>query len=478
MTNFSQLFTNVRARLARCLRLRHLGLGFVWVWAAAVWVVVSQLSDGSGLGIGVSPSWLAAMVTSAACFLVLSLMARVRPVFASGRVIAAGTACAALGTLCACAVEAFGLPTWASVAAGVLVGLGEGVLYLAWADCYVRCGGIRLETAIPACGLGTLLCVVVLELARNVATWLLCAAPPVVASVMLASVRRHDMPEPSTAAFVPASRPEPAFGRVVAVISLVVFASYALIALPDGAPALLVGRDRIAAERAVSVVEALLALGVAGVSLYRPVRLDFQWLYRWATPVLVGGALVLALQDARLAYAGFVLLKTPDIFIVTSAFFLFATMAREGTARGVAEVGIVLAVVRLGTLAGNAAGSFVQAGALDVLPVIVVCVCLFLVAAALLPSRADRCLLPGGSMADGISPACEELSVRHALTPREAAVMELLARGRSRAYVGEALSLSANTVNSYAKHAYAKLGVHSKQELIDMAERHRPAGAD
>ena len=466
--------------MTRCLKFRHLGLGFVWAWAAAVWVVVSRFSGGSGLGIGVSPSWLAAMVVSAACFLAMSVAARVRPAPVGAGTVALGTVCAVLGTLCACASEAFGLPAWASAVAGVLVGAGEGVLYLAWADCYARCGAIRLETAIPACGLGTLLCVVVLELARSAATCLLCAALPVVAAAMLASVRRHDMPAPRSEAPASAVRPEPAFGRVVAVISLVVFASYALIALPDGAPMLLAGGDRVAAERTVSVVEALLALGVAGVSLYRPVRLDFQWLYRWATPVIVGGALVLALQDAPLAFSGFVLLKTPDIFIVASAFFLFATMAREGTAGGVTEVGIVLAVVRLGTLAGNATGSLVQAGTLGALPVVVGCVCLFLAAAALLPSRADRCLLPGagGPAADDISLACAELSVRHGLTPREAAVMELLARGRSRAYVGEALSLSANTVNSYAKHAYAKLGVHGRQELIDMVERHRPAGDD
>ncbi len=44
----------------------------------------------------------------------------------------------------------------------------------------------------------------------------------------------------------------------------------------------------------------------------------------------------------------------------------------------------------------------------------------------------------------------------------------LLARGRSAAYIGDELGISANTVRGHVKSVYAKLGVHSKQELIDL----------
>ena len=46
----------------------------------------------------------------------------------------------------------------------------------------------------------------------------------------------------------------------------------------------------------------------------------------------------------------------------------------------------------------------------------------------------------------------------------------LIAQGRSKAYIAEALFLSENTVRTHAKNVYAKLGVHSKQELIDLAQ--------
>ena len=54
------------------------------------------------------------------------------------------------------------------------------------------------------------------------------------------------------------------------------------------------------------------------------------------------------------------------------------------------------------------------------------------------------------------------------LTPREVEIAVLLAQGRSMPYIATKLGLSGNTVRSHAQETYAKLGVHSKQELIDL----------
>ena len=56
------------------------------------------------------------------------------------------------------------------------------------------------------------------------------------------------------------------------------------------------------------------------------------------------------------------------------------------------------------------------------------------------------------------------------LTARETDVFVLLAQGRDRAYVQEALSLSPGTVKTHVGHVYQKLGVHSKQELITLVQ--------
>ena len=54
------------------------------------------------------------------------------------------------------------------------------------------------------------------------------------------------------------------------------------------------------------------------------------------------------------------------------------------------------------------------------------------------------------------------------LTPREVEIAVLLAQGRSMPYIATKLGLSGNTIRSYAQETYAKLGVHSKQDLIDL----------
>ena len=62
------------------------------------------------------------------------------------------------------------------------------------------------------------------------------------------------------------------------------------------------------------------------------------------------------------------------------------------------------------------------------------------------------------------------LAKTYRLTPREQQVCELIAHGRSATFIGEALSCTPATVRTHTKNLYAKLGVHSKQELISLFE--------
>lgn len=66
---------------------------------------------------------------------------------------------------------------------------------------------------------------------------------------------------------------------------------------------------------------------------------------------------------------------------------------------------------------------------------------------------------------------CTRVAARYRLTPRESELLELLARGRNGHYIQEYLTLSYNTVKTHVANIYAKLGIHSQQELIDMVER-------
>lgn len=63
---------------------------------------------------------------------------------------------------------------------------------------------------------------------------------------------------------------------------------------------------------------------------------------------------------------------------------------------------------------------------------------------------------------------CEALAADCGLTNRESDILYLLAQGRDVTSICETLFLSKNTVKSYQKTIYSKLGVHSKQEIIDL----------
>ena len=66
--------------------------------------------------------------------------------------------------------------------------------------------------------------------------------------------------------------------------------------------------------------------------------------------------------------------------------------------------------------------------------------------------------------------ACQSISDRYGLTPREAEVMRLVMRGRSGAYVQENLFISKSTFQTHMRNLYKKLDVHTNQELLDLLE--------
>lgn len=68
----------------------------------------------------------------------------------------------------------------------------------------------------------------------------------------------------------------------------------------------------------------------------------------------------------------------------------------------------------------------------------------------------------------------EDVAAQHGLTKREVEVAALLLEGRSLRRIQTALFISEGTAKTHVKHIYAKLGVHTKQELIDRLGTLRP----
>lgn len=94
-------------------------------------------------------------------------------------------------------------------------------------------------------------------------------------------------------------------------------------------------------------------------------------------------------------------------------------------------------------------------------------------AAASAQAQAPEAAAVGGpaEAPDPISLRCQTLIERFELSPRESEVLVAFAHGRNVSYLAQTLVLSPNTIRTHSKTLYAKLGVHSKQELVTLVEQ-------
>ena len=82
----------------------------------------------------------------------------------------------------------------------------------------------------------------------------------------------------------------------------------------------------------------------------------------------------------------------------------------------------------------------------------------------------------GGASGHGASGGGVDWAGRFALSAREEQVVDLLLHGYTLPQLADKLGISLNTVRWYTKGIYRKLAIHSKAELIELAETLRREG--
>ena len=82
--------------------------------------------------------------------------------------------------------------------------------------------------------------------------------------------------------------------------------------------------------------------------------------------------------------------------------------------------------------------------------------------------------LYGAVYRDRLSKQMAMVREHFALSARETEVAELIARGNSVARIAEMLVVSENTVRTHSKRIYTKLGIHKRQELIELVAEFDP----
>jgi DNA-binding CsgD family transcriptional regulator len=204
----------------------------------------------------------------------------------------------------------------------------------------------------------------------------------------------------------------------------------------------------------------------------RFVRIEF--VYRILFPLLATLLFLWPLLSTQFGYPFSISFAAGYNFISVSVMFLIIREAHRRLLSPYALMAIAILFIRLSVLLGLVAGSGVAGISVEGVPstMLIVAIVMYALALVLLflphshmPVRTKRLNPTEGEL---FKQRSEALAQKYRLTNREKDILRHLARGRSSTYIGKELWLSPDTVRGHIKNIYVKLGVHSKQELIDM----------
>ena len=482
-------------KLADAVQLRYIGIGFIWAWIYCSFGTSAVYSDRAGTSINSDPAWLGSAVAVVVTLVLVGAVSRKRSL-PSNRIIPIVAAVAmAAGTFGSAFVAS---NVAASMLLGVLTGLGSGILILYWGEMLAAIDAERAEIAIPAASLITLACALVFPYLEGLVGVIGASSLPLLsAAFLLASYDDSKQQDALTARFL--ERDDSTYlgaakggaklqAGVVVRLLLLVFVAYLAIGCVS---ALADSQDRF--QEAYGFDMASMIGSVSGLLLavwfilYSP-RVDISSLFRWLSPLMVVGIAMLAWNAMVPELILVAVTSVADTVLQIIVLLYFVGQAQRGLASAAFAVGISQGVIQLGVLLGNIAGVEVAHAGVQPWSVAIVLMCLLSAAMAFAPSAMVGKVVEG-SAADsalrGVPHGGEDVeeSRRRALvskiaqegclSARETEILDFLSKGRSQPYIRDTLVLSKNTVATHVKHIYQKLGVHSKQELLDLFDAER-----
>lgn len=386
----------------------------------------------------------------------------------------------AFGTLLYCLEQS--MPSIALVwAAGILTGAGSAVLAARWASVFGNASPRTIIANFPT----ILVAIVAICVSIDYLPLPLCLALlvvlPLCSGAALRFARRYQHALRTSGATqregMPASTRKSRLGLLVAFVALIGFTvailpSFEVAGLNYG--------------MLFYLVSAVLVLGFVGTAIFLADRKSFPLLF--VVPLLILMGVLLPFAQYSVTAPGDVVYPVGNIAFELMLLFgtvLFALVTDQSPARTFMVGRVTLA---LSDLAGAFLGEYLAASGDASVTVQVASVCLFassellLVAlvvsyfvnrrgklqgttATLAESRpAPQTASPAPSYAELLDGIAE----RFGLSERERDVFVLLAEGRSSARIQEDLCIAAGTVNYHTRNIYQKLGVHSRQEVIDL----------
>lgn len=506
--------------------LRRLGWAFLLAWVFCVFYTNAvsgytgaEASSLAGGGAGWDLFFTGLPVSMSVVMLVLIVVLEKRlgsPAQHAALFWIAPLATAVSTPLLFCELPDFGATAALFVVGAVLTGFGSGFMWVMWGEYYAKVTQEEVEFLAPASAVAAAVLVLVVSAMQGWMALVVVTAFPLMSGLCLLLSWRDAQARDATAeyrgaaeqrAFAEAhdsarkglprvlkSMGRAGFGILAACLFVCVEGSFWTAAS---------GQDATASQVALVVsIAFMLMVGLSATA--GPRRVSLSFLYRWMCPALVVGfAAFIVLGESAGAYVAYVVAIAARFAFCLITQMYFARYAVQGTATPVQSYGLGWIFVHLGDLLGVVALVLVESGmaegAFSLDQVVAVSIALLVGATMFVLSdgrafafgaagKEDAALRDaepkregtgsGGASVDVAAPGADdtdeltarilELARRGGLTPRETEVFDLLARGRSIPYVRDALVISRETAATHAKHVYAKLDVHTRQELIDL----------
>lgn len=239
----------------------------------------------------------------------------------------------------------------------------------------------------------------------------------------------------------------------------------------------------------VPVSDFLVLVPVAAMMLYvvlgrRSIDADFA--AQISVVLVVAGFFLVTADSRNLSVASNVLLSAGNTLFDMVAWVVLISVAARNRAGALAVFAWGRGMSGLGTLAGAALGVWSNSlfsSNRDMLIIVSGTIVVLFVAYAIIGLKhfSFKATIEGITPAEGEAEAatspeeefderCAAVADEYGLSPRELEVLKMLGRGRDRAYIEEKLVVSRNTVKAHVKHIYAKLGIHSHQDLIALVQ--------
>lgn len=374
-----------------------------------------------------------------------------------------------------------------------LTGLGSGALFLCYLSSFVRVGSrMAIVEMGLGCGVAFLIAFVAVMLPPCVPFALAVLAPPASAALLLASTHNKGASTElleETAQGSGADRHLRPFRPLFAKL----FAGLSLMGVLQGFYDMFFGGTLEAATLfyncalfAVALVAIVLVVFISVMSLPNMTTN----IYKVAISLVTLGCLLTGLLGANSIYASSFFFAGYITFILLITGLCIELSNNLGTPPLVAA-GIAFFALYVGEFAGTALAEALFAVAPQLPGDILLMLAFAVLIADILYLFTEKDLAALGLVEDprlaGAAPATQEAPVaerkeqrpsvaerigqEYGLSAREMDVLPLVLSGRTVARITEMLYISAGTVSTHIRHIYRKVGVNSKQELIDLAER-------